>query len=110
MRFRGPVERFDDDLGVVLGPAWRRDCGLAAGDAIDVVVEPEGPQRDDLAADFAAALEQTPKAGAFWDELANFYKKAYLRHIDATKRNPEKRVERIDEVVGLLAKGVKERG
>ena len=109
MRFRGPVDRFDDDLGVVLGPAWRRDCGLAAGDVIDVVVEPEGPQRDDLPVDLAAALEKKPKAGAFWDDLANFYKKAYLGYIDATKRSPEKRVERIAEVVGLLAKGVKER-
>jgi hypothetical protein len=108
--YRGAVEQLGDGLGLVLGPAWRRDLGnLGPGDAVDVVLEPEGPQRDDLAADFAAALAKKPKAGATWDGLATFYRKAYLTYIDATKRSPEKRVARIAEVVDLLAKGIKQR-
>lgn len=109
MTYRGAVERVDDDLGLVLGPAWRRDCGLAAGDRVQVVLEPEGPQRGDLEPDIAAALAKTPAAGALWDGLAQFYRKAYVAYIDATKRTPEKRVERIAEVVALLASGEKER-
>jgi len=37
MGVRGVIEPLDDDRGVVLGPAWRRDCGLAAGDTVEVV-------------------------------------------------------------------------
>jgi hypothetical protein len=109
MGVRGVVEPLDDGHGVILGPAWRRDCGLAAGDTVDVVMQPEGPQRDDLSADLAAALAATPKAGEFFDSLAQYYRRAYLRYINATKRRPEVRAARIAEVVGLLADGVKQR-
>ena len=109
MGYRGAVEELGDDVGLVLGPAWRRDCGLDAGDRVEVVLAPEGPQRGDLAADLEAALSASPGAGAFWDGLAQFYRKAYLAYVDATKRSPEKRVARIAEVVGLLEAGRKER-
>ncbi len=72
-------------------------------------LEPEGPQRQDLADDIAAALAANPAAAAFFDTMAQFYRKAYLRWIDATTRRPDLREERIAEVVGLLAAGVKER-
>jgi uncharacterized protein YdeI (YjbR/CyaY-like superfamily) len=70
---------------------------------------PEGPQRDDLAPDFAAALEASPGAGEFFDSLAQFYRKAYLRWIDSTKNRPEVRADRIEETVRLLEAGVKQR-
>ena len=109
MGVRGVVEPLVDGRGLVLGPAWRRDCGLAAGDTVDVSLEPEGPQRDDLADDVAAALAGNPRAADFFDSIAQFYRRAYLRYIDATKRRSEERVRRIAEVVGLLAEGVKQR-
>lgn len=43
---------------------------------MNVVLIPEGPQRADLADDVAAALEGTPAAGAFYDSLAQFYRRA----------------------------------
>ena len=109
MRVRAVIEPFADGHGFILGPAWRRDCGVAAGDEVTVVIEPEEPQRDGLADDVAAALKANPAAGAFFDSLAQFYRKAYLRWIDATKRHPQQRVERIAEVVALLSAGVRER-
>ena len=109
MALRGVVERFDGQQGVVLGPAWRRDCHIEAGDEVRVTLKPEGPQRDDLAPDVVAALEAEPEAGAFFDALATFYRKGYLRWIDATKRRPEVRAERIAEMVRLCKEGVKER-
>ena len=109
MRIRGVVEPFDDDRGVVLGAAWRRDNGLAPGDRAEVVLSPEGPQRADLADDIAAALDAAPEAAAFFDSLAQFYRRAYLRWVDGTKRRPELRAARIAEMVELLAAGVKER-
>jgi hypothetical protein len=109
MRYRGAVASIDGTPALVLGPAWRRGCGLQAGDRVSVELEPEGPQRQDLAPDLAAALDASPAAAAFWDELAQFYRKAYLRWIDATKRSPALRAERIATVVALLERGIKER-
>jgi uncharacterized protein YdeI (YjbR/CyaY-like superfamily) len=86
-----------------------RDAGVAVGDDVIVELAPEGPQRGDLADDIAAALEASPAAGAFFDTLAQFYRKAYLRWIDATTRRPDVRAARIAEVVDLLAAGVKQR-
>jgi hypothetical protein len=109
MGVRGVVEAFDGGHGIPLGPAWRRGCGIGPGDEVTVVLRPEGPQRDDLAPDVVAALEASPAAGAFFDDLAQFYRRAYLRWIDATKRRPDVRAERIAEMVRLLEAGRKER-
>ena len=99
------------DRGWVLSLAPKRLCdmGIAIGDDVTVELAPEGPQRNDLADDIAAALAANPAAGAFFDTLAQFYRKAYLRWIDATTRRPDLRAARIAEVVGLLAAGIKER-
>ena len=107
--WRGSIVRDGDGYAISPGPAWWRDCALAAGSKVKVVLSPEGPQRDDLAPDVAQALEADAAAGEFFDSLAQFYRRAYLRYIDATKRKPELRAERIQEVVGLLRAGKKER-
>ncbi|HWJ63715.1 MAG TPA: YdeI/OmpD-associated family protein [Acidimicrobiales bacterium] len=106
---RGVVEHFAGEPGIVLGPAWRRDRGLAAGDAVEVRLKPEGLQRTDLAPDIAAALTANPAAGEFFDGLAQFYRTAYIRWITATKRKPDQRPIRLAEVVRLLEAGIKER-
>jgi hypothetical protein len=94
---------------LVLGPSWCRGAELASGDTVEVVLEPEGPQRDALAPDIAAALDARPPAREFFDSLATFYRKGYLRWVDATRRRPEVRAERIAEMVELLAGGHKQR-
>jgi hypothetical protein len=90
-------------------PARARGMGIEAGCDVTVELAPEGPQRGDLADDIAAALAANPAAGAFFDTLAQFYRRAYLRYIDATTRRPDLRAARIAEVAGLLANGIKER-
>ncbi|WP_322769995.1 YdeI/OmpD-associated family protein [Frankia sp. Cr1] len=110
MRIRAVIETRGNQRGFTLGPAWLRDChALTIGDSITVEIAPEGPQRDDLAEDVAAALDANPEASAFFDALAQFYRKAYLRWIDATKRCPEQRAQRITEMIQLLNAGIKER-
>src|SRR5262245_33263097 len=79
MGVRAEIEVLDDGFGFVLGPAWRRGCGVSPGDAVEVTLAPEGPQREDLAHDVRAALDADPEAGAFFDGLAQFYRHAYLR-------------------------------
>jgi hypothetical protein len=109
MRVRGVVEPAGERQGFVLGPAWRRGCGIRPGDEVTVVLVPEGPQRGDLAPDIAAALDAEAAAAEFFDSLAQFYRKAYLTWIGATKRRPEVRAARIAETVELLKSGHKER-
>ena len=92
-----------------LGEARARQLGVGPGDQVVIELTPEGPQRADLAEDIAAALAANPAAAAFFDTLAQFYRRAYLRWIDATTRRPDVRALRIAEVVDLLAAGVKER-
>jgi len=92
-----------------LTPMWMRDTGVAPGQDVILELAPEGPQRDDLAEDVRAALEASPAAVAFYDTLAQFYRKAYLRWIDGAAGRPQLRAARIDEVVTLLAAGVKQR-
>jgi uncharacterized protein YdeI (YjbR/CyaY-like superfamily) len=53
-------------------------------------------------------LSNNPSAGEYFDSLAQFYRRAYLRYIEATMRRPELRAVRIAEVVGLLGAGIKQ--
>jgi hypothetical protein len=107
---RAVIDLHDSQRGFTVGPAWLRDCHrVAVGTTVMVVIVPEGPQRDEVADNIAAALDANPGAGAFFDSLAQFYRKAYLRWIDATKRRPDLRAQRIAEVIRLLDAGIKER-
>ena len=111
---RGALEQFDKGYFLPLGPAYRRDAGLQLGDLVTVTLMPEGPQSKGLAADIVAAATGTlrtpaPVAARFFDGLATFYRKNYLRWIDATKRSPELRAQRIAELIQLMKAGKKER-
>ena len=109
MGVRGALQQFGKGYFLPLGPAYLRGAGLHLGDPVAVKLMPEGPQSEVLAADIAAALEAEPEAARFFDGLATFYRKNYLRWIDATKRSPEVRAQRIAQLVELMKAGTKER-
>jgi hypothetical protein len=106
---RGMIMRAAGGWTLTLTPMWMRGTGIAVDTEVHVELAPEGPQRDDLADDIAAALDADPAAAAFFDTLAQFYRKAYLSWIDATTRRPDLRAARIAEMVSLLSAGIKER-
>jgi Bacteriocin-protection, YdeI or OmpD-Associated/Domain of unknown function (DUF1905) len=106
--FRGSLGSEGGTYFMVLGAAWRRDCGVAVGDTVAVVLEAEGPQQDSLAKDIADALAAEPNAQEFFDGLATFYRKNYVRRIESAKR-PETRTVRILEMVALLKAGKKQK-
>jgi Bacteriocin-protection, YdeI or OmpD-Associated/Domain of unknown function (DUF1905) len=108
-RVRGPLTVEGAGARLVLGPAWCRDGGIQPGARVEVTLAPEGPQAGELAPDVAAALAARPEARAFFDSLATFYRRGYLRWVDATTRRPDVRAARIAEMVELLAAGRKER-
>ncbi|HUC24043.1 MAG TPA: YdeI/OmpD-associated family protein [Streptosporangiaceae bacterium] len=108
-RVRVTIAPGESGWAFTLNPSRMLGTGIEPGSDAIVELAPEGPQRSDLADDISAALAGNPAAGAFFDTLAQFYRRAYLRYIDATTRRPDLRAARIAEVVGLLADGIKER-
>lgn len=109
IRVRAVIEPVGDGFGFTLGPRSPSRAGLSGGEKVTVELTPEGPQREDLAEDIAEALRANPRAGEFFDSLAQFYRRGYLTWIDATKRRPDQRPVRIAEVVKLLESGIKQR-
>jgi Bacteriocin-protection, YdeI or OmpD-Associated/Domain of unknown function (DUF1905) len=109
VKFRGPLARRQGAWRIALGPKSRHAWRLRDGQSVAVSVWPEGPQREELAPDVAGALAARPQAQAAFEALATFYRKGWLHWIDATKRRPEVRAERIAEMLQLLEAGHKER-
>jgi hypothetical protein len=91
-----------------LGPAWFRDATVLVGSPIKVLLAPEGPQLGAMAEDIAAALDAEPTARHFFESLATFYRKNFMRWIESAKR-PETRAKRIAETVATLKSGKRER-
>jgi len=106
---RGSLVERDGDHVFVLGAAWLRDCPIKPGMEVAAVLWPEGPQLDGLDEDVAYALASEPEAAAFFEGLAQFYRKAYLKWLDGAKRRPELRRQRLEEFVALLKVGRKSR-
>ncbi len=106
--FRGALVADGGRWYLPLGPAWRRAAGIAEGDRVTVVLGPEGPQQDNMAADITAALGAEPQARTFFEGLPTFYRKNYVRWIESAKRQ-ETRENRIREMVALLREGRRER-
>lgn len=95
-------------VALPVGAAWLRDTQVALGTPVRVVLWPDGPQVELLAEEIAGALAAAPAAKAFFESVAPFYRKNFLRWIDEAKR-PETRQARIGEMVSLLAVGKKQR-
>ena len=76
-RVRVTIAPGDSGWAFTLNPARMRHTGIAAGAEVIVELAPEGPQRAALADDISAALAANPAAGAFFDTLAQFYRRAY---------------------------------
>jgi hypothetical protein len=103
-RFRGVLEPTGLGFILPLGPAWRRDNGVAPGATVDVVLAQDEPRVESLDADIAAALDGDASAGALFRSIAPFYRKNFIRWITTAKR-PETRAARIAEMMKLLGEG-----
>jgi hypothetical protein len=101
---RGLLRSEGDGYALPLGAAWLRDNHIPALETIVVVLEPDGPQPEALAADITDALKASPEAETFFQSVAPFYRKNFLRWIDQAKR-PETRAARIAEMVTMLEVG-----
>src|SRR5437762_1787168 len=76
-KVRGSLGSDGTQYFLILGAAWRRDNGLAAGAQVDVELFPEGPLSDNVSSDVAAALETDPLSQDFFESLPTFYRNNY---------------------------------
>lgn len=107
-RFRGPLVFREGEWVIERGPKSPGAALLDDGQDVAVEIWPEGPQIDELAVDITEAFDTRPRARVAFEALAQFYRKGWLRWIDATKRRPDVRAERIAEMLRLLEAGHKE--
>ena len=101
---RGLLRSEGDGYALPLGAAWLRDNVIPSTATVEVVLEPDGPQPEALADDITQALSASPEAETFFQSVAPFYRKNFLRWIDQAKR-PETRAARIAEMVRMLEVG-----
>ena len=104
-RVRGSIRKDDDGWSFSVSLC---DRPISPGDVVNVVISPGGPTALGLGARFPGSTRGEPRCRSVL-RLAQFYRKGYLRWMDATKRRPDVRAERIAEVIRLLNAGIKER-
>jgi hypothetical protein len=106
---RSTLRVTDGAAVLTLGPASGHGRWINDGDPVEVSLRPEGPQAGQVAGDIAAALDAEPEARRAFDSLATFYRKGWLTWIEATKRRPDIRAERIAQMVAQVKEGHKQR-
>jgi hypothetical protein len=83
----------------------RSAAGVAAGDEIDVVVEPDTQPREvEVPNDFANALNADAVARQAFERLSYSHKRQHVQAIQAAKK-PETRVRRIEKALDMLRSG-----
>jgi Bacteriocin-protection, YdeI or OmpD-Associated/Domain of unknown function (DUF1905) len=83
----------------------RSAAGVAAGDEIYVVVEPDTQPREvEVPDDFAKALKADAVARQAFERLSYSHKRQHVQAIQAAKK-PETRVRRIEKALDMLRSG-----
>ncbi|MEV6282149.1 YdeI/OmpD-associated family protein [Kribbella sp. NPDC051770] len=83
----------------------RAAAGVAGGDEVEIELELDtAPREVAVPADFAAALDASPKAKAFYEGLSYSQRRWFVLGIEEAKK-PETRANRITKAVERLASG-----
>ncbi len=103
--FRSTVGVMGGEHLIGFSAALRKETGLAAGDAIHVVLTVDSsPRTVELTPEFAAALDAEPAARAFFDQLSNSLQRYHADQVSSAKTE-ETRDRRIAKAVGLFLAG-----
>lgn len=90
---------------VPLSAEHREAAALAAGDAVEVDIEPdERPREIAVPSDFAAALAADEGAAQFFASLSFTHRKEWVRWIEDAKKS-ETRTTRIEQGIAALLDG-----
>lgn len=101
--FRGRTERHNEQVILPVGATWLRDNGVQPSQEVACELRLESPLLEELAPDIRDAIQADPQAQAFFESIAPFYRKKYLRWIEGA-RTPATRAQRIAETVECLSK------
>jgi hypothetical protein len=99
--FRGRTELHDKRIILPIGATWLRDNGVQPSQEVACELQLESPLLEELSADIRDAIQTDPQAQAFFESIAPFYRKKYLRWIEGA-RTPAIRAQRIAEMVECL--------
>lgn len=100
--YRSTVATMGGRFMLPLSADNRAKAGVAAGDEIDVTLEPDTAERVvEVPADFAAALDAEPAARANFDKLTFSHRRAHVDAIVGAKKD-ETRRRRIEKSVEML--------
>ncbi|OZM82556.1 YdeI/OmpD-associated family protein [Pseudonocardia sp. MH-G8] len=103
--YRSTVAVMGGRFLVPLSAENRAAAGVAAGDEVDVTLEPDNrPREVELPADFAAALEHEPGAATFFAGISYSDKRWHVLSIEGAKK-AETRQRRIEKSVAMLRDG-----
>lgn len=101
--FRTTVMAYSGAAWIGLRNAQVADMGLAAGDEVNVVVEPDdAPREVEVPAELAAALEQAPAAKAAFEKLSYTRRKEYAQWVAEAKREAT-RASRVAKTIEQLS-------
>ena len=103
--YRTTVARMGGRFLVPLSAENRAAAGVAAGDQVEVDIEPDrGPREVAVPGDLAAALARDDTARANFDGLSFTHRKEWVRWIEEAKK-PETRTTRLARTVESLRAG-----
>ena len=107
--YRTTVARMGGRFLIGLSAENRTAAGVAAGDQVDVEIEPDAePRQVDVPADLAEALAHDHTARANFDGLSYTHRKEWVRWIEEAKK-AETRATRLAKTVESLHAGKRAR-
>jgi len=107
--YRTTVARMRGQFLIPLSAENRTAAGAAAGDEVDVDIEPDtAPREVEVPADLAEALARDDAARATFDGLSFTHRKEWVRWIEEAKK-PETRATRLAKTVESLHEGQRTR-
>ena len=103
--YRTTVARMGGRFLVPLSAENRTAAGVAAGDQVDVDIQPDtAPRQVEVPADLADALAKDDAARATFDGLSFTHRKEWVRWVEEAKK-PETRATRLAKTVESLQAG-----
>jgi hypothetical protein len=103
--YRSTVAVMGGRFMVPLSAENRAAAGVAAGDEVEVGLDPDTrPREVELPADFAAALEREPAVAAFFADISYSDKRWHVLAVEGAKK-AETRARRIEKSVAMLRDG-----
>lgn len=108
--YRGTLMRMGGDCHMIgILKEIRARIGKSIGDEVEVtIVEDTEPREVVVPADLQSALDDHPRAAAFFAQLAYTHRKEYVKWIEEAKRETTRR-DRIAKAIAMLEAGRKER-